>query len=346
MGYDACRSGVLSIEVEGNGILDAANELGLLSCILNNPSKFPPVKGRSAVLDHATVYAAWLANRKQLLADIGSALTMALNAAAPGFTNMLAGYITLGDGDFVITLLPTESEPDLPIIVSGTGSFGLVAALFATLDGMIRDCLGSGFANPYISIEDYVTLPELLPGGDADGDGYSNAQEYAWFTPNICVIVDKGGKRSDEKGNDPAIAYVQAALDYRICPSCLSECPECRPTSGFYEVGAQACLRVPGDFPPNTHFDWAKEGVGPLFGSRYEGLDCQTLLIHNLALSDSGTYLCSYGPEKGLYSVTIVVAGQLPLNGKALLGAILLTALLLLTCGLRRARNPREMRNN
>jgi hypothetical protein len=316
--------GGLNLSVSGNGIPDAANELGLLGYVLNNPSQFPPNKGRSAVLNHDTLHAAWIANRNRIKADIGTGLTPILSALAPGLIEVLTGFITLGDGDFTITSLPTESEPELPIIVSGTGSFGLVAALFAVVDGLIRDWLGSGFANPYIQRENYITFPELLSQGDADGDTCPNIEEFNWFTPDVCVILNKDAQRKGDKGNDPSITYVQAALDYRICPSCENGCPDCKPAGGYYEVGDKACLRVPGSFAYGTEFDWSKEGTGILLGSRYEGLDCQTLLIHNLDIGDSGAYVCTYGPERNIYRANIKVVDELPLSSNLLIFILLM----------------------
>lgn len=299
-------SGGMSITVTGNGMLDAANELGLLSHLLNHPEPF--ISGiRSTVIGRDEALAAWLANLAQLNRDIGP-MASVLASAVPGLQKVLAGFLTLGDGEFTVTSAPTPEDPDAPIIASGSGSFGLVAALFATLNTMIAEEMGSGFANPNLRKEDYVALGAFLPGSDADGDGFSNSAEYTFFTPNTC---ESDGKR--HKGNDPAAFYTAAALNYRVCPECESYCSVCAdPHGGFYEVGQDACLRVPGSFATGTPFDWAKAGSGPLFGDRYEGLDCDHLRIFNLTEADSGVYVCTYGSNVDTYSVSISVAENLP----------------------------------
>lgn len=300
--------GTLTIEVTGNGILDAANELGLLAHLMNHPDPF--LSGiRTTVLNREDVVAAWQANLAQLDQDIGP-LAALVATVVPGLKEVLAGFITLGDGEFTVTSAPTPENPTAPIIASGSGSFGLVAAMFATLDTMLEQELGSGFANPNISLQDYVTLSAFLPGSDADGDGYTNREEYDYFTPNTC----SGGALRGHKGNTPETGYTQAALNYRICPDCESACYDCaNPRGGLYAVGQDACLRVPGSFAPGTPFDWSKEGAGPLFGARYGGLDCQSLTIVNLMESDSGTYICTYGGDEQVYRVSIIVGETLPL---------------------------------
>ena len=176
--------GALAIEVTGNGILDAANELGVLAHLMNHPDPF--LSGiRTTVVNCEDVVAAWQANLLQLDRDIGP-LASLVAAVVPGLKEVLAGFITLGDGELTVTSAPTPENPTAPIIASGSGSFGLVAAMFATLDTMLEQELGSGFANPNISLQDYVTLAAFLPGSDADGDGYTNREEYDYFTPNTC----------------------------------------------------------------------------------------------------------------------------------------------------------------
>ncbi len=300
-------SGGMSITVTGNGMLDAANELGLLAHLLNHP--YPFRSGiRSTVISRDQAMTAWLANLAQLNKDIGALASM-LSSVVPGLQKMLAGFITLGDGEFTVTSAPTPEDPDAPIIASGSGSFGLVAALFTTLNTMIAEEFGSGFANPNLNKEDYVTLAAFLPDSDADGDGYSTRDEYEYFTQDTCAIGDI--KR--HKGNDMATGYVAAALNYRICPDCELYCSDCtNPHGGFYEAGEDACLRVPGTFSEGIPFDWAKAGSGPLFGERYEGVDCHNLRIFNLTEADSGTYVCTYGNDADTYSVAIMVGESLP----------------------------------
>lgn len=328
----------MSIMVTGNGMLDSVNELGLLGHLLNHPEPFHSGI-RSTVIGRDEALTAWLANLAQLNRDIGP-MASVLASAVPGLQKVLAGFLTLGDGEFSVTSAPTPEDPDAPIIASGSGSFGLVAALFATLDGMIAEELGSGFANPNLRKEDYVTLAPFLPDSDADGDGFSNKDEYDYFTPDICD--GDGTKR--HKGNDLTALYTAAALNYRVCPDCDWYCSDCtNPHGGLYEAGEDACLRVPGAFAEGTPFDWAKAGSGPLFGDRYEGVDCYNLRIYNLTEADSGTYVCTYGNEADTYNVRITVAESLPVASRTGQAWLLFAVLVAATTFALRVRKPAKL---
>lgn len=204
--------GVLKIDVKGNGMPDAANELGLLAQFLNHPESVSIASG-SAIADHGAVLAAWTANLAQLDRDIGAAAAL-VEAVVPGLKPILAGFLTLGDGIFTVTSAPTQENPEVPVIASGNGSYGLVAALFATLDTLLAREIGSGFANPYLRREDYEILSAFRPEGDADGDGFTNREEYTYGKPSICAP----GFGKPDKGATSAIDYVEAALDPRLRP--------------------------------------------------------------------------------------------------------------------------------
>lgn len=280
------------IDVVGNGLLDAGSELGLLARILAEPGF------DNGVLTHGQVRAAWEHNWDQLLyGNIGPVLAPALPALVPGLMEILDGYITLGDGDLTSAGY---------LMAAGDGSFGIIAGLFALLDDALEDYFGSGFADPVLDKADFVVLDALWPTGDADGDGHTNVAEYLYFTPVVCAGPAK---------SDPGIDYVTAVLNPRICPDC-PECPECTPTARrFFEVGEDACLTVPGDVSPEAVFVWSKAGEGALAEGRYLGVACKTLLIPNLQLADSGTYVCEYEGEKGTYTVDIAVAEEVPAGG-------------------------------
>ncbi|HNR31394.1 MAG TPA: immunoglobulin domain-containing protein, partial [Candidatus Hydrogenedentes bacterium] len=277
------------IDVTGNGLLDAGSELGLLSAILSD-AEFD-----NGVLTHSQARAAWDHNWNQLLnGNIGPVLAPVLPPLVPGLMELLVGYVTLGDGGVTATG---------PSSVTGSGSFGFVAGLLSLLEDALQGYFGSGFANPVLDKADFTLLEELAASGDADGDGYTNAQEYAYFTPVVCFR---------KKQNDPSIDYVTAALHPRICPDCEG-CPECRPsTRHLFRVGEDACLAVPGDVSPDEIFIWSREGAGRLIEGRYVGARCKTLLIPNLQIEDTGTYTCQYPGEKGTYSVQITVAEAVP----------------------------------
>jgi len=204
--------GTLKIDVKGNGIPDAANELGLLARLLNHPGDFP-CGIKSPALNHGNALAAWKANVEQLDRDIGPAAAL-VDAVVPGLKPILTGYLTLGDGTFTVKSAPTQEAPDAPVVASGHGSFGLVAAMFATLNTMLAREIGSGFTNPGLRREDYHTLPALLPEGDVDGDGFSNRDEYEQFASGSC----KAGPDGENQSDTPTITYLEAALDAGIRP--------------------------------------------------------------------------------------------------------------------------------
>ena len=289
---DLTNSAQYIVTVEGNQMLDGANELGLLAHILLDPGF------DNGVLTHARVEAAWNQNRSRLNDwNVGAALAPTLTAMVPGLLEMLAGYVTLGDGELASSAYRK---------VSGTGSYGFVAGLFSLLNDALVENLGSGFAHPALVKGDFALLPELSADGDADGDGYSNREEYAYFSPRACLLPGK---------SDASVDYVVAALNPGICPDC-PECPTCTPTTdGMYAVGGHACLAVPGGFDQSTAFSWSKDGVGPLEEGRFMGVHCPRLSIVNLQLQDTGTYRCAYGNAKSEYAVTITVAPKVPVWG-------------------------------
>ncbi len=289
---DLTNSANYIVSVQGNGMLDGANELGLLARILLEEDF------DNGLLTHAQVRDAWQHNYDRLLNwNVGPVLSPTLVPLAPGLVEMLAGYVTLGDGELTSSAYRKAA---------GTGSFGFVAGLFSVLNDAIVGYLGSGFTHPVLQKEDFVLLPALSAEGDADGDGFTNSQEYAYFTPRLCVLPQKSGPSTD---------YVAAALNPGICPDCPG-CPTCAPTPGsLFPVGANACLAVPGDFPAATAFAWSKDGAGPLVEGRCGGVRCQRLSIMNLQIEDSGTYRCTYGAAKSAYTVSITVAPRVPARG-------------------------------
>ena len=298
------------IDVSGNGMLDAGSELGPLARILADPSF------DNGVLTHTQVHAAWQHNWDQLLyGNIGPTLAPVLPPFVPGLMEILVGYISLGDGGL------TETGY---LSVTGEGSFGFVAGLLALLDDALEDYFGSGFADPVLDKADFIILGTLSAVGDADGDGYSNLEEYVYFTPVVCPEYAK---------SDPGIDYVTAALNARICPDC-PVCPECTATTRtFFEVGEDACLSVPGDVPAEGTFAWSKVGEGALAEGRYLGVACKTLLILNLQESDSGTYVCQYEGVKETYVVGITVAKEVPATDQV--GLAVLLGLLSVSAGAR-----------
>jgi hypothetical protein len=187
-----------SLTFKGNKIQDGANELALLSFILNNPDF------DNGVLNHAQVKDAWNQNWNQLLfGNLGGQLGNFLPTLEPGFVETLVAWLTLGDGEVI------RSANQL----TGTGSFGLVAVLLQLLE---EDFEAYGFGPPadlILDKADFATIPALAPTGDADGDTWSNRQEALWFTPDNCGT----------KSTNPAILYTVAALDPIHFPAEITE---------------------------------------------------------------------------------------------------------------------------
>jgi len=184
------RAGVLI--PSGNGVPDAANELGLLERILNDTTF------DNGVLNHQQVKEAWNANLAQMKeGQLGGLLTSFLETEAPGIIELFTAYVTLGDGFYNV---------ESPLRGDGTGSFGLVAALFTQVESLLRSLGVPSFLllrDGTLDAEDFILLTDLvaLDTADADGDGLSNFAEFQIFGGETCE--DKGG---------PGVAYATAAL--------------------------------------------------------------------------------------------------------------------------------------
>ncbi len=162
----------LVLNVTGNGILDPANELGLLRRILAEPAF------NNGVLRHEDVRAVWEMNRETYREDyLGDLAAAVLDAFYPGLVDLTVGYITLGDGS---TMQVGQSA------TVGTGSFGLAAGITAVFGRFAEEELGIRFDNARLNPNDFFDLPPLGPEGDADGDGFSNADEYRCSIPLAC----------------------------------------------------------------------------------------------------------------------------------------------------------------
>jgi hypothetical protein len=118
--------------------------------------------------------------------------------------------------------------------------------------------------------------------------------------------------------DEPGLTVDNVALDIEVdCPSCVGA------TRTLFEVGETACLRVTGSIPPDSELQWSKVGEGDLVQGRFQGVNCASLEIPFIELSDAGTYQCTAGPAKAvIYSVTIDVATEIPVAGIPALGAL------------------------
>jgi len=145
-------NGGASTEVAGNGMRDCDSELAVLAAVLANPNHEL----------HTITHNAYNANKAQLQACFGTYWAL-LGALLTGSQEVLAGLMTLGDGD-----VQEVGEG----IYSGTGSYGFASVILLAL----REQLSSTACN----LDAFVRLPEYYgPEGDFDGDGLTNREEYA-----------------------------------------------------------------------------------------------------------------------------------------------------------------------
>jgi len=90
--------------LSGNGILDIANEFGLIQRIGND------VTFDNGILTHEQVYNAWTHNLTQFQTDMGPTLSALLPGLIPGIQEIFLAYLTLGDGNYTIYSQPTPNQ--------------------------------------------------------------------------------------------------------------------------------------------------------------------------------------------------------------------------------------------
>lgn len=230
------------IEIYGNGMLESC-EFGLIRACLRNPDlDLRPFGG----ISHDILRAAWEQNLAQMRVDLGGVDGLALSVLR-GLDSILSAYFLLGDN--VSRLLPSA-------LVFAATSYEEIQLELTVPDPM-----------------NYRMLSRFLAfNGDADGDGYTNQEEYDYFMP-------LGGRD----------LYIQAALT----PFITLESSCANTEGGVFSEGDMFCLVVP-DPVSYTTFQWMKDGqplndIGSIQGSRW-----RTLHIMSLSISDSGDYTCEY----------------------------------------------------
>ncbi len=171
---------------QGNGMMDVPCELALIKTILSDssfdlssgtlPGQVQPGATYDMTLD------AMNTNRYQIYQEVGERAlktldTFGLSQLAEGLFQLFSAYTIFGDDDSIET----------------------VNYLYGTIEKFV--------ANPNLDMNDFILLPEFFsPAGDADGDGYTNTEEYNEYF--------------DE--SDPTI-YVNAALNPAINPGGVVE---------------------------------------------------------------------------------------------------------------------------
>ena len=240
------NGGTITIEpvaIVGNQMLDAA-ELGLIYACLHHESL--DLSGTGGVT-HAVVDAAWQHNIARVTSDLGG-LNGRVLTAIPGLESIMGGYMTLGDSASTV----------VPVL------------LMTGISGFIQMPPGVSIPSP----GNYTVLYQYFgPEGDADGDGFTNRQEYAYFMPIGGVDL-----------------YVKAALDTAMTPELRCENTE----GGTYAERTPFCLAVSGPVDLGGGFAWMKNGQVLSNDAVLSGSQWRELHIEKLRLSDAGDYECVY----------------------------------------------------
>ncbi|MBP8128931.1 MAG: hypothetical protein KA184_05070 [Candidatus Hydrogenedentes bacterium] len=235
--------GVDPLQIDGNGLLDSYEFALIRECLRNSGIDLSAWGG----VTHAVVASAWQNNLARMREDLGGEDGLALSVFQ-GLDSILAAYTTLGD--------PISAA--LPVML-------IMAAL--SYNDFPLDLYVPNQA-------EYVLLPQYFSlDGDADGDGYTNAEEYGFFVPI-------GGRD----------LYVLAALQPGMTPDFACDNSE----GGTFEEGDSFCLIVPEPAALGSGFQWYKDGQPLLDGGFISGCRWRALHILSLRQSDSGLYSCEY----------------------------------------------------
>ena len=226
-----------------NGIPDGSFELGLLAEILNDPEQ-PLHEETVAAFQHnffeakeIMIEALSLYRAPGSDVDIRNMVNLLAPHLPGALAMVLAGFATLGDDQTY------ESMDEILLFLKGIG--------MQPIPGGIKSLM--------------LSVPELGPEGDANGDGISNRKTYEW-----CV---------DSLAYDPE-SYVRAALTPGDTLGLLELYG-----GGLYDIGDPILLeaRVSEGAVPLS-YEWFKDGV---LLNEYEGA---LLEIESAQESDAGLY--------------------------------------------------------
>lgn len=281
------------VKIPGNGLVESY-EFALIKAFLDDASLDFTARGGAS---HGMVKAAWEQNIAQMIQDLGGEGGLA-DVILPGLDTILAGFFTVGDPESSF-LVQTLMGP------LGLGSNDL------------QEQFPLNVTPPTMS--NYVLLGDVLAwDADADGDGFSNAEEYVYFSI------------------DGPAAYAEAASDPRLVPLGNRE---------FYAVGETLRFAVmpPQSDPPAFYphyidseatFQWMRNG-GPVENTAFiTGAQGRVLNFSALQLEDTGVYTCQwddgeskasqvYGPLNVLVGTAVPAANVMLLLAAALTAACL-----------------------
>lgn len=237
---------VAEIPITPNGIPDASYELGILAQVLNDPTE--------------PLHAAALAGFHEYYQNIKNLVVQALTTA---------GYIGL------VPMVAPHLIASLTGILAADATMGdpLTNAALDELLGLLAQL---GLEPPAGGIASLGTaVPALGPDGDADGDGYTNRQEYNYFVGNLQY---------------PAPDYVAAALDpLQVLPAVL----KITGPTGRVPLGADVTISVEVLVGTAVNYQWYKDGA------LLDGETGSAVSLLNAQVADSGVYRVDVNVDDG-----------------------------------------------
>ena len=234
------------IPVTSNGIPDASYELGILAAVLNDPSE--------------PLHAAALAGFKQYYQNIKDLVVQALTSS---------GYIGL------VSMFAPNLVGSLTGVLAADATMG-DATTNEALNQLLLLLEDLGLTPPPGGIGSLGTaVPELGPEGDADGDGYTNRQEYNYFVGSL---------------EYPAADYVAAALDPAQTPPAVLTITG--PT-GRVPLGADVTISVTVNIGTAVNYQWYKDDA------MLDGETGSAVELLNAQVADSGVYRVDVNVDNG-----------------------------------------------
>jgi len=282
---------VNTLYIKGNGMLESY-EFGLLERCFKDPSVDLTAHGG---VSHQIAADAWAHNLAQMQFDLGGLPTpehdnMLLRVFS-GVDSIFAAFETLGEYQTTLTI----AFASVALQMEEVGQF-LPGIEFQLIHPDNYVLLPQFFGAFDANGDEIITVDEY---GDADGDGFTNAEEYLYFECD---------------GKD---GFVDAALDYCLRPKAVHP---------LYEQGEPLRLYVPELLHVSkTTYQWYKDGVPLVDDLRISGANKRTLNIASLELGDTGEYTCVYNenapdPVRGAditYGpVSITVVEEIPGEGE------------------------------
>ena len=282
-------------DIHGNGMRDCGCELGLVAAVADDPLLDLSATGgiTYAIFNHA-----WKSNDATLAACIGEEYWPLL-VLIEGLGEILSGWLIIGDGSVV-------EDPEDDYTVEGFG--GLVSGLLEILanEEILEQPDLAGLGN-------YTLLTQYFAAdGDADGDGWTNREEYDEYGPG-------------SKADPDCAEYVANALDPNVHPTGgegEGEGEGMITGGGYIEEGSTLNLQMID--PTYVSYQWKKDGVA------IGGATSASYSISSVIADDSGSYSCDVDDETkaiitlGPVPVTVVAAGSLPV---AAFGGLALAAM-------------------